>query len=154
HRLEDHTMNARLEYETEHQQFREVARDFVRDKITPVHEDWEHASCLDRSLFTEAGKLGLLAFSVDEKYGGPGADGCRDDGIRSGEVHRAREAAAGIAFSLQNDVVLPYLTEWTTDEQKARWLPGVVSGETVLGIAMTEPGTGSDLTGIRTSAVR
>lgn len=147
-------MNARLEYETEHQQFREVARDFVHSKITPVHEDWEHASCLDRSLFTEAGKLGLLAFSVDEKYGGPGVDDFRYNAILIEEVNRAGNAAAGIAFSLQNDVVLPYLTELTDDEQKARWLPGVVRGETVLGIAMTEPGTGSDLTGIRTSAVR
>ncbi|MBF4478844.1 acyl-CoA dehydrogenase family protein [Rhodococcus rhodochrous] len=147
-------MNARLDYETEHQQFREVARDFVRDKITLVHEDWEHASCLDRSLFTEAGKLGLLAFSVDEKYGGPGVDDFRYNAILIEEVNRAGNAAAGIAFSLQNDVVLPYLTELTDDEQKARWLPGVVGGETVLGIAMTEPGTGSDLTGIRTSAVR
>lgn len=147
-------MNARLEYETEHNQFREVARDFVHSKITPVHEDWEHASCLDRSLFTEAGKLGLLAFSVDEKYGGPGVDDFRYNAILIEEVNRAGNAAAGIAFSLQNDVVLPYLTELTDDEQKARWLPGVVRGETVLGIAMTEPGTGSDLTGIRTSAVR
>ncbi|BDB62909.1 MULTISPECIES: acyl-CoA dehydrogenase family protein [Rhodococcus] len=147
-------MNARLEYETEHNQFREVARDFVHSKITPVHEDWEHASCLDRSLFTEAGKLGLLAFSVDEEYGGPGVDDFRYNAILIEEVNRAGNAAAGIAFSLQNDVVLPYLTELTDDEQKARWLPGVVRGETVLGIAMTEPGTGSDLTGIRTSAVR
>ena len=147
-------MNARLEYETEHNQFREVARDFVHSKITPVHEDWEHASCLDRSLFTEAGKFGLLAFSVDEKYGGPGVDDFRYNAILIEEVNRAGNAAAGIAFSLQNDVVLPYLTELTDDEQKARWLPGVVRGETVLGIAMTEPGTGSDLTGIRTSAVR
>ncbi|MBH0120863.1 acyl-CoA dehydrogenase family protein [Rhodococcus sp. HM1] len=147
-------MNARLEYDSEHRQFREVARDFVRDRITPVHEDWERASRLDRSLFTDAGKLGLLGFSVDEKYGGPGVDDFRYNAILIDEVNRAGNAAAGIAFSLQNDVVLPYLTDMTDDEQKARWLPGVVTGETVLGIAMTEPGAGSDLTGIRTTAVR
>ncbi|MEZ5153772.1 acyl-CoA dehydrogenase family protein [Rhodococcus zopfii] len=147
-------MNTRLEYDSEHRQFREVARGFVRNTITPVHEDWERASCLDRSLFTEAGKLGLLGFSVDEKFGGPGVDDFRYNAILIEEVNRAGNAAAGIAFSLQNDVVLPYLTDMTDDEQKARWLPGVVTGETVLGIAMTEPGTGSDLTGIRTTAVR
>ncbi|WP_068157933.1 acyl-CoA dehydrogenase family protein [Rhodococcus phenolicus] len=147
-------MNARLEYDSEHRQFREVARGFVRDRITPVHEDWERAACLDRSLFTDAGKLGLLGFSVEERYGGPGVDDFRYNAILIEEVNRAGNAAAGIAFSLQNDVVLPYLTDLTDDEQKARWLPGVVSGETVLGIAMTEPGTGSDLTGIRTTAVR
>ncbi|MFF0282898.1 acyl-CoA dehydrogenase family protein [Rhodococcus aetherivorans] len=147
-------MNARLIHDSEHLQFREVVRDFVRDKITPVHEEWERASCLDRSLFTEAGKLGLLGFPVPEEYGGPGVDDFRYNAILIEEVNRAGNAAAGIAFSLQNDVVLPYLTDMTTDEQKARWLPGAVTGETVLGIAMTEPGTGSDLTGIRTSAVR
>ncbi|WP_040798626.1 acyl-CoA dehydrogenase family protein [Nocardia higoensis] len=147
-------MNAQLVHDAEHRQFRQVARDFVRETITPVHEDWEQASCLDRSLFTEAGKLGLLGFSVPEEYGGPGVDDFRYNAILIEEVNRAGNAAAGIAFSLQNDVVLPYLTDMTTAEQKARWLPGVVSGETVLGIAMTEPGTGSDLTGIRTTAVR
>jgi len=147
-------LNARLDHDSEHLQFREVVRDFVRDKITPVHEDWERASCLDRSLFTEAGKLGLLGFSVPEEYGGPGVEDFRYNAIVIEEVARAGNAAAGIAFSLQNDVVLPYLTDMTTAEQKARWLPGVVSGDTVLGIAMTEPGTGSDLTGIRTVAVR
>jgi len=147
-------MNTRLVHDTEHLQFREVVRDFVRDKVTPVHEDWERAHCLDRSLFTEAGKLGLLGFPVPEEYGGPGVDDFRYHAIVIDEVNRAGNAAAGIAFSLQNDVVLPYLVEMTTDEQKALWLPGVVTGDTVLGIAMTEPGTGSDLTGIRTSAIR
>ena len=70
------------------------------------------------------------------------------------ELQRAGAAAEAIAFSLQNDIVLPYLTDLTTPEQQQRWLPGVVTGETVLGIAMTEPGTGSDLAGIRTTAVR
>lgn len=147
-------MNSVLIHDAEHRQFREVARDFVRDKISPVHEKWEHEHCLDRSLFTDAGNLGLLGFSVPEQFGGPGVDDFRYNAILVDEVNRAGNAAAGIAFSLQNDVVLPYLTDLTTEEQKARWLPGVVTGETVLGIAMTEPGAGSDLTGIRTSAVR
>ncbi|MBF6144667.1 acyl-CoA dehydrogenase family protein [Nocardia nova] len=147
-------MNARLEYDPEHRQFRSVVRDFVRQTVAPAHEDWEHAGRLDRSLFTEAGKLGLLGFPVPERFGGPGVEDFRYHAIVIEEITRAGAAAAGIAFSLQNDVVLPYLTDLTDEEQKARWLPGVVTGETVLGIAMTEPGTGSDLTGIRTTAVR
>ena len=147
-------MSSRLEYEFEHQQFRESVRGFVRERITPMHEKWEQSSCLDRSLFTDAGKQGLLGFPVPEQFGGPGVDDFRYNAILIEEVNRTGAAAAGIAFSLQNDVVLPYLTDMTDDDQRARWLPGVVAGETVLGIAMTEPGTGSDLSGIRTSAVR
>ena len=147
-------MSSRLELEPEHQQFRDSVRGFVRDRIVPFHEQWEHDSCLAPSLFTDAGKQGLLGFSVAEEHGGPGVDDYRYNAILIEEVNRAGAAAAGIAFSLQNDVVLPYLTDMANEEQKARWLPGCVTGETILGIAMTEPGTGSDLTGIRTSAVR
>ncbi|MEU6561317.1 acyl-CoA dehydrogenase family protein [Nocardia nova] len=147
-------MNARLEYDPEHWQFRQVVHDFVQQTVVPAHENWEQAGCLDRSLFTEAGKLGLLGFPVPERFGGPGVEDFRYHAIVIEELTRAGCAAAGIAFSLQNDVVLPYLTDLADDEQRARWLPGVVTGETVLGIAMTEPGTGSDLSGIRTTAVR
>ncbi|MDV8002525.1 acyl-CoA dehydrogenase family protein [Rhodococcus sp. IEGM 1408] len=147
-------MSARAGYEPEHHAVREVARDFVAATIAPRHEAWEAAHGVDRSLFTEAGKLGLLGFSVPEQHGGPGVEDYRYNAVLIDEVARAGAASEAIAFSLQNDVVLPYLTDMTTEEQKARWLPGAVSGETVLGIAMTEPGTGSDLKGIRTSAVR
>ena len=140
-------MSSRLELEPEHQQFRDSVRGFVRDRIVPFHEQWEHDSCLAASLFTDAGKQGLLGFSVPEEHGGPGVEDYRYNAILIEEVNRAGAAAAGIAFSLQNDVVLPYLTDMANEEQKVRWLPGCVTGETVLGIAMTEPGTGSDLTG-------
>ena len=143
-----------LTHDIEHKQFRDTAARFVAEQITPSHENWETAGQWDRSLFTEAGKNGLIGFEVDEQFGGPGVDDFRYNAILIDEIARTGAAAEAIAFSLQNDVVLPYLTELTTDEQKARWLPGVVSGETVLGIAMTEPGAGSDLSGITTSAVR
>ena len=143
-----------LTHDLEHKQFRDAVARFVEEQITPAHERWEEAAQWDRSLFTEAGKHGLLGFPVPDEYGGPGVEDFRYNAIVIDEVARTGAAAEAIAFSLQNDVVLPYLTEMTTDEQKARWLPGVVAGETVLGIAMTEPGAGSDLTGIRTSAVR
>lgn len=143
-----------LTHDIEHKHFRETVAKFVADQITPNHERWEEAGLWDRALFTEAGKNGLLGFPVPEEHGGPGVDDFRYHGIVIEETAKTGAAAEAIAFSLQNDVVLPYLVEMTTEEQKARWLPGVVSGDTVLGIAMTEPGTGSDLTGIRTSAVR
>ncbi len=147
-------MSARLEYTSEHRQFRDMVHDFVQQTVVPAHEDWEKAGCVDRSLFTEAGKLGLLAFSVPEEFGGAGVEDFRYNAIVVDELQRAGAAAEAIALSLQNDIVLPYLTELTTPEQKQRWLPGVVTGETVIGIAMTEPGAGSDLAGIRTTAVR
>jgi alkylation response protein AidB-like acyl-CoA dehydrogenase len=145
---------ARLEYTEEHHQFRQLVRDFVQRTVVPAHEDWERSGRWDRSLFIEAGKLGLLGFSVPEHLGGPGVNDFRYNAIVIDELQRAGAAAEAIAFTLQNDVVLPYLTDLTTPEQQQRWLPGVVTGETVLGIAMTEPGTGSDLAGIRTTAVR
>src|ERR1700733_1933782 len=147
-------MGARLEYTSEHHQFRELVHDFVQQTVVPAHEQWEKAGCVDRSLFTEAGKLGLLGFSVPEEFGGPGVDDFRYNAIVVEELQRAGAAAEAVAFSLQNDIVLPYLTDLTTPEQKQRWLPGVVTGETVIAIAMTEPGAGSDLAGIRTAAVR
>ncbi|SRX92417.1 long-chain-acyl-CoA dehydrogenase [Rhodococcus jostii RHA1] [Mycobacterium shimoidei] len=143
-----------LDYSPEHNQFRELVRDFVQQTVVPAHERWEKAGRVDRSLFTEAGKLGLLGFSVPEEFGGPGVDDFRYNAILVEELQRAGAAAEAVAFSLQNDIVLPYLTHLTTPEQKQRWLPGVVTGETILAIAMTEPGAGSDLAGIRTTAVR
>lgn len=143
-----------LTHDIEHRHFRESVAKFVADQITPNHENWEEQGLWDRSLFTEAGKNGLLGFPVPEEFGGPGVDDFRYNAIVIEETARTGAAAEAIAFSLQNDVVLPYLVEMTDDEQKARWLPGVVAGETVLAIAMTEPGAGSDLTGIRTTAVR
>ncbi|MGV9711080.1 acyl-CoA dehydrogenase family protein [Gordonia sp. NPDC003424] len=142
-----------LTHDIEHKHFRETVAKFVAEQITPQHENWEQAGQWDRSLFTEAGKNGLLGFPVPEEHGGPGVDDFRYNAIVIEETAKTGAAAEAIAFSLQNDVVLPYLVEMTNEEQKARWLPGVVAGDTVLGIAMTEPGTGSDLTGIRTSAV-
>ncbi|MCV7257689.1 acyl-CoA dehydrogenase family protein [Mycobacterium shimoidei] len=143
-----------LDYSPEHSQFRELVRDFVQQTVVPAHERWEKAGRVDRSLFTEAGKLGLLGFSVPEEFGGPGVDDFRYNAILVEELQRAGAAAEAVAFSLQNDIVLPYLTDLTTPEQKQRWLPGVVTGETIVAIAMTEPGAGSDLAGIRTTAVR
>ncbi|OBK44728.1 acyl-CoA dehydrogenase family protein [Mycobacterium kubicae] len=147
-------MADRLEYTSEHRQFRELVREFVQQTVVPAHDQWERDGQWDRSLFIEAGKLGLLGFSVPEQFGGPGVNDFRYNAIVIDELQRGGAASEAIAFTLQNDVVLPYLTDLTTPAQQQPWLPGVVTGETVLGIGMTEPGAGSDLAGIRTTAVR
>ena len=110
-------MAARLEYTSEHHQFRELVRDFVRQTVVPSHEIWERNGRWDRSLFIEAGKLGLLGFSVPERLGGPGVNDFRYNAIVIDELQRAGAAAEAIAFTLQNDIVLPYLTDLTTPEQ-------------------------------------
>ncbi|GJO22090.1 acyl-CoA dehydrogenase [Mycobacterium marinum] len=147
-------MTSRPEYTPEHHQFRQLVRDFVHRIVVPAHETGERRGQWDRALFTEAARLGLLGFSVAERFGGPGVNDFRYNAIVIDELQRAGAASEAIAFTLQNDVVLPYLTDLTTLEQQQRWLPGVVTGDTVLGIAMTEPGAGSDLAGIHTTAVR
>lgn len=141
-------------YEPEHEQFRQTVLAFVANEITPLHEEWERAGCLPRSLFQAAGTVGLLGFAVPVEYGGPGVDDFRYNAILDTELNRAGAASAAVALSVQNDVVLPYLTSLATAKQQRRWLPGVVTGDTILAIAMTEPGTGSDLSAISTKAVR
>lgn len=155
--MTDETMDTMVgegNYTDEHHQFRSSVKGFVKNTIVPHLEEWERNRRIDPAMFIEAGRQGLLGFSIPVAYGGPGVEDYRYNAIVIDEVNRVGAAGVGIAFSLQNDVVLPYLTDLTTEEQKARWLPGIVEGRTVLGIAMTEPGTGSDLTGIRTTAVR
>ncbi|QDQ98557.1 acyl-CoA dehydrogenase family protein [Tomitella fengzijianii] len=144
----------RLAETDEHRDFRAAVRGYVRDRVAPAQRRWEDAATLPREFFTGAGAQGMLGFPVPEEYGGPGVRDYRYNAIVVDEVARVGAAACAIGLSLQNDVVLPYLTDQTNDEQRARWLPGVVTGETILGIAMTEPGAGSDLAGIRAGAVR
>ncbi len=144
----------RLAETGEHRAFREAVRGYVRDKVAPHQAEWEDAGTLPREFFTGAGAQGMLGFPVPERCGGPSVRDFRYNAIVIDEVARAGAAACAIGLSLQNDVVLPYLTDLADEEQQARWLPGVVTGETILGIAMTEPGAGSDLAGIRTTAVR
>ena len=138
----------------EHAAFRETVRRFLRERVLPRLEEWEEAGRIDRALFGEAGDLGLLGFPVAEEHGGPGVADFRYHAILVEEAFRSGASALGVALAVHNDVTLPYLTGLGTPEQQARWLPGVVTGDTLLAIAMTEPGAGSDLAGIRTSAVR
>ena len=139
-------------YEPEHLAFRDSYRAFLAQHVAPNHEQWEHDQIVDRSVWTEAGKLGYLGMAVDEAYGGGGVKDFRYNCVITEETTRG--GFSGLGFTLHNDVIAPYLTDLTTDEQKQRWLPGFCSGDLITAIAMTEPGTGSDLQGITTSAVR
>lgn len=138
----------------EHEMFRESFRRFVEKEIVPYHEQWEKNGIVSRELWTRAGQQGFLGLQVPEKYGGAGVADFRYATIMQEEILRVNAASAGLGLSLHNDIVLPYILHYATDEQKQRWLPGICTGDLVLAIAMTEPNTGSDLAGIRTTAVR
>ncbi len=136
---------------SEHEDFRKTARTFYEREVVPHHDQWEQDGIVPRDLWLKAGEAGLLCFDVAEEYGGAGVDDFRYNVILSEEQTRAN--ASGPGFSVHTDIIVPYLSSLGTEEQKQRWLPGTVSGEIITAIAMTEPGTGSDLQGIRTSAV-
>ena len=142
----------RLVFEPEHEALRETARQYIERELVPNAEKWEHERIVDRSAYVAAGKYGLIGFNMPEEYGGGGSDDFRFNAVIDEEV--ARYGGPAPSLSLQNDIVGPYFKELANDEQKKRWLPGIASGETIVAIAMTEPGAGSDLAGIRTSAVR
>ncbi|MEU7796419.1 acyl-CoA dehydrogenase family protein [Micromonospora tulbaghiae] len=142
----------RTVFTADHLAFAELVRAFIDKEITPHHERWEADGIVDRGVWRAAGAAGLLGFFVDERYGGAGVTDRRFHAVLTEEL--ARAGASGPAFGLHNDIIGPYLTDLTTEEQKQRWLPGFCSGEIVTAIAMSEPGAGSDLAGITTTAVR
>ncbi|GAB2960049.1 acyl-CoA dehydrogenase family protein [Amycolatopsis acidiphila] len=144
----------RTVYDEDHELFRQTVQSFIKTEVAPHDEDWEQRGIVDRSLFSKAGDAGLLLFATPETHGGAGIGDWRFSAILDEEFGRSGYASAGLALALQNDVVGPYILDLTNEEQKARWLPGMTSGELVGAIAMTEPGTGSDLSGIATRAVR
>ena len=137
--------------EQEHEDFRAIARAFFDREVVPFHEQWERDGIVDRELWRRAGERGLLCFDVDEAYGGAGISDFRYNMVLAEES--ARAGASGPGFAVHTDIIVPYISSLGTEEQKQRWLPGCVSGDLVTAIAMTEPGAGSDLQGIRTTAV-
>ncbi|MFI5430322.1 acyl-CoA dehydrogenase family protein [Rhodococcus baikonurensis] len=139
-------------FEPEHELFRESYQKFLAQHVAPNHEKWEEQNIVDRDVWVEAGKQGFLGTAVPEEFGGGGVKDFRYNAIITEETTKG--GFSGIGFTLHNDVVAPYLLELTNVEQKQRWLPGFASGELISAIAMTEPGTGSDLQGIKTKAVR
>jgi acyl-CoA dehydrogenase len=136
----------------EHEEFRDMVRAFIAREVTPYHEQWERDGVVSRDVWLAAGRAGLLGIDMDEKYGGGGTPDYRYYAIMNEEF--ARAGATGPAFNVHNDMIGRYLDRLCTPEQKERWLPGYCSGELIAAIAMTEPGAGSDLQGIRATAVR
>ena len=136
----------------EHDAFRDMVRTFIAREITPYHEQWERDGMVSRELWLAAGKAGLLGIDVDEKYGGGGNTDYRYYLILGEEL--AVAGATGPAFAVHNDINGPYFNRLCTPEQRERWLPGYCSGELISAIAMTEPGAGSDLQGMRATAIR
>ncbi len=141
-------------FSDEHDLFRDSFRRFVEREIAPHHEQWEADGVVPRSLFTAAAASGFLCMGAPEEYGGGGVDDFRYNLIISEEIQRAGVAGSGLGLTLHNDICLPYFLHLTTDEQKARWLPGMCRGELITAVAMTEPGVGSDLAGMKTTALR
>jgi alkylation response protein AidB-like acyl-CoA dehydrogenase len=141
-------------FEPEHDQFRDVIARWIADRIVPQREKWEREGIVPHALFEEAGAHGFLGMAVPEEHGGAGVDDFRYNLIVSEELQAAGVGGAGLGITLHNDICLPYFLRYCTDEQASRWLPGVASGELVTAIAMTEPGIGSDLASMTTTARR
>jgi len=144
----------RIIFEDHHNEFRDSFRRFVASEITPNYEKWEQDGIVPREIFTKAGALGFLCMDAPEEYGGGGVADFRFNAIITEELMYAGHNGAVLCFSTHNDVCLPYLMELCNDEQKQRWLPDVCAGNKVMAIALTEPHAGSDLAGIKTTAVR
>jgi alkylation response protein AidB-like acyl-CoA dehydrogenase len=138
-------------YEAEHEDFRATCKAFLEKEVVPFHDQWEKDGIVPRELWKKAGDAGLLCFDVEEEYGGPGIRDFRFNAVFHEEMTKV--GASGPGFFVHTDIIVPYISHLGTPEQKARWLPGCVSGETITAIAMTEPGAGSDLQGISTRAV-
>ncbi|WP_369031418.1 MULTISPECIES: acyl-CoA dehydrogenase family protein [Streptomyces] len=139
-------------FTAEHEQFRDTARTFYLRECAPHTEQWERDGQVSRAAWAAAGKAGLIGWQFPEEYGGQGIWDFRYNAIMAEEM--AATSSVGIGLGLQNDVLPPYLMHLTSPEQKARWLPGVISGETICALALSEPSAGSDLKGIRTTARR
>ncbi|MDK1472045.1 acyl-CoA dehydrogenase family protein [Streptomyces sp. 549] len=137
-------------YTDDHEAFRQTVRAFLEKEVVPHHEQWERDGIVSRDAWLAAGRQGLLGLAVPEEYGGGGTGDFRFSAVLMEEFTRA--GASGMAVGLHNDIVGPYLLALSTEEQKRRWLPGFCSGECITAIAMTEPGAGSDLQGITTTA--
>ena len=141
-------------FDDEHELFRASFRQFLDKEVVPNHERWEREGIVDKDLFRTAGAAGFLGFAAPEEHGGGGVRDFRYNLVLGEEVQASAVGAAGLGLTLHTDICLPYFLDLTNDEQKERWLPGICSGELVTAVAMTEPGTGSDLAGISTTAIR
>jgi alkylation response protein AidB-like acyl-CoA dehydrogenase len=141
-------------FDDEHEQFRLAFRQFLDKEFVPHHDEWERAGIADRAVYRKAGDAGFLGMAVPEELGGGGVDDFRYNLVIAEEIQAAGMNGPATGIGLHNDVCLPYFLHGANAEQQARWLPGICSGELITAVAMTEPGIGSDLAGMSTSAIR
>jgi alkylation response protein AidB-like acyl-CoA dehydrogenase len=146
-------MRRRL-FEAEHEAFRESVRAFLAKEIMPQLSTWEADGIVPRELFITAGVAGFLGMAIPAEFGGGGVADFRFNAVLDEEIMLTGAAGAGLGLSLHNDICLPYFLDLATEEQQQRWLPGIASGDLITAIAMTEPGMGSDLAGMATTAYR
>ncbi len=140
-------------YDEDHEAFRESARTWLERSVIPNNEKYIQEKALPREFWLEAGNQGMLGLAIPEEYGGAGADDFRFNAVLTEEMAKVG-AWMPTCVGIHADITAPYIVELGTEEQKQRWLPGVASGEILLGIGMTEPGGGSDLAALKTTAVR
>jgi alkylation response protein AidB-like acyl-CoA dehydrogenase len=141
-------------FEAEHDLFRESFRRFLEKEVVPRAEEFEREGLMDRAIFAKAGDAGFLGMEVPEEYGGGGVRDFRYNTVIIEEVAETCIGGSGLGITLHNDICLPYFLHLTNEEQKQRWLPGICSGELITAVAMTEPGIGSDLASMSTTAIR
>ncbi len=141
-------------FEPEHDDFRDSVRRFIADEISPNFEQWEEDGTVPRELFAKAGEKNMLAIAAPEEYGGMGIDDFRFNQVIVEEGSYAGVIGSILGITLHNDICLPYFLEYCNEEQRERWIPGIVDGSLITAIAMTEPGIGSDLASMSTKAIK
>ena len=141
-------------FDDEHEAFRASFAGFVANEVSPHYLRWEQVGIASRELYSGAAAYGFVGMAIPEEFGGGGSDDFRFNQVIGEELAAAGIGGAGLGLTLHNDITTPYFLEVCNDEQQRRWLPGIASGELITAIAMTEPGTGSDLAGVATTAVR
>ncbi|MFD0364679.1 acyl-CoA dehydrogenase family protein [Nocardia sp. GCM10030253] len=139
-------------YTPDHEAFRQLAREFIDKEVVPNYPAWEKDGQMPRTVFEQLGALGLLGTAIPEEFGGAGLPDYRYNAVLQEEAQRALVTLSTVRTQI--DVILPYFLEYANAEQRQRWFPGLASGRLLTAVAMTEPGTGSDLAGMRSTAVR
>ncbi|WP_405137862.1 acyl-CoA dehydrogenase family protein [Nocardia sp. NBC_01388] len=139
-------------YTPDHEAFRQLARDFIDKEVVPNYPAWEKSGQMPREIFQQLGALGLLGTAIPEEFGGAGLPDYRYNAVLQEEAQRALVTLSTVRTQI--DVILPYFLEYANAEQRQRWFPGLAAGRLLTAVAMTEPGTGSDLAGMRSTAIR